>query len=232
MEDRLRERLEREAAARGMSAPELSRAAGQDKAYFGDFFAGRKKSVSVVAFLRVANLLDLDPWELADIPRPENQSAKTAESPPLPPPPAPAVDRQLVDVPLELPVSGILEEDAYRAVDGPCGNVTVPAASSVPAERQTAFEVRGDEYAEWGVRDRSIVHSASYRHYESVGAGGLLVVRDAEGGLVRTRLRRAVVNEHGALLLEAPDGKAEDYPPRTASVLGLVIQGTLGPRRT
>ena len=108
MEDRFRETLREALLREGLSATDLSRDVGMDKSYFVDLLAGRKKTVSVIAFMLVVRRLGLDPWDVAGIDAPKSARKLEEPNPALsaPPPPAAAVAAK------RLALSFLVEEDA------------------------------------------------------------------------------------------------------------------------
>ncbi|MCV9964589.1 hypothetical protein OIU34_22115 [Pararhizobium sp. BT-229] len=220
MEDRFRDILQDALGREGLSPSDLSREVGMDKAYFVDLLAGRKKTVSVLAFMLASRRLGLDPWELAGVERPtaraegyvgvEKVSVATA------PPHAERVKG-----------FGVVEEGAFR-MGGRSEERTFVPVDGYPVARQSVFEVRGHDYVPWGLPSGSVVHAVSFGRYEAVGGPGRLVVASRrEGSLVETVLRRIAVDADGEMRLLAPSGSGAASGEDGRIIDGLVAQTAL-----
>ncbi|MDW9481152.1 hypothetical protein GOB57_21130 [Sinorhizobium meliloti] len=223
MEDRFRDILQDALAREGISAAELSREVGLDKAYFVDLLAGRKKTVSALALMLSAKRLGLDPWELAGVTRPPDHSDVRT-----------AAETRLDDVALPQATGrvggcGIVEEGAFR-VRGWVDGRSFAAVAGYPVERQSVLEVRGHDYAPWGLPSGTVVHAVSFQRYEAVGGPGRLVVATRqEGSLTETVLRRIEVDPDGEMHLLTPTGIREAPLEAGPRIGGLVAQTTLPP---
>lgn len=232
MEERFRDILQESLDREGLSAAELSREVGMDKAYFVDLLAGRKKTVSAIAFMLAARRLGLDPWDLAGVDRPESGSASApaprneAVTPPMvttkvQPPPAPAPTPRLEGC-------GIVEEGAFRVSGKADGTRSFPVVDGYPVDRQLVVEVRGHDYVSWGLPSGTVVHAVSFQRYETVGAPGRLVVASRpQGNLIETVLRRVSVDADGVMRLMSPLGAQECVGDPALRLDGLVVQSSL-----
>jgi hypothetical protein len=227
LEQRFRHILQDALAQEGISAADLSRDVGMDKAYFGDLLAGRKRTVSALALMLVAKRFGLDPWELAGVTKPFLQSVAGSSAPA--PVCAPPLDGQSVVVP-RLYGCGIVEEGAFR--NGKLSDVqrSFATADGYPPARQSVLEVRGHDYALWGLPSGSVVHSVSFHRYETVvGPGRMVVASRSESSLTETVLRRIALNPEGDVYLELPDGASEALASGVRRIEGLVVQYALPP---
>ncbi|MBY3433870.1 hypothetical protein HFN89_06875 [Rhizobium laguerreae] len=198
-----------------------------DKAYFVDLLAGRKKTVSAIAFMLAARRLGLDPWELAGVERP------VATSVPVTPDRTPLPSVAPVDTPAPLPRvkgCGVVEEGAFRAAGRANPMRSFPVVEGYQVDRQFVVEVRGHDYVSWGLPSGAVVHAVSFPRYETVvGPGRLVVASRTLENLVETVLRRVWVDGEGEMRLLAPNG-AKDIPGDHGVRLdGLVVQSALPP---
>jgi hypothetical protein len=227
VEERFRDILQESLVREGMSAAELSREVGMDKAYFVDLLAGRKKTVSAIAFMLAARRLGLDPWDLAGVDRPDGVAAPAprneAVTPPMVttkvPPSEPA---------LRLEGCGVVEEGAFRVSGKADGTRSFPVVDAYPVDRQLVVEVRGHDYVSWGLPSGTVVHAVSFQRYETVGAPGrLMVASRPQGNLMETVLRRVSVDADGEMRLVSPLGARESVGDHGLRMDGLVVQSSL-----
>jgi transcriptional regulator with XRE-family HTH domain len=224
MEDAFRDTIRRLMAERGVSAPEIAREVGLDKAYFIDLLAGRKKSVTAAAFMAIAAAYQLDPWEMAGMtqvaaPRLKHEPKEMARqaADPVPKAQPPALIR----------ASLVVEEAAFRG-DGEMpaglGRTTITPVAMFEQSRQTACLVRGEDYAKWGVADGSVLNAVSFKSYGTVAQPGSLLVLRAEraGGLRGAFIRRSVIDGDGIQHAQSPSGATVPFPDPEAFV-GLVV---------
>lgn len=220
VEDRFRDILEDALGREGLSPSDLSREVGMDKAYFVDLLAGRKKTVSVLAFMLASRRLGLDPWELAGVERPTGRSEGHVAVEKVSAAPAPPLVNRVEGF-------GVVEEGAYR-IGGRSEDGSFVPVDGYPAARQSVFEVRGHDYVPWGLPSGSVLHAVSFGRYETVGGPGRIVVATRrEGGLFERVLRRIAVDADGEMRLLAPSG-AVAAPGEDGRVIdGLVVQTAL-----
>lgn len=226
MEERFRDILQESLDREGMSAAELSREVGMDKAYFVDLLAGRKKTVSAIAFMLAARRLGLDPWDLAGVDRPGVVTAPAPRSEPSPPP---AVAEATTPAPpLRVERCGVVEEGAFRVSGQTNGARSFPVVEGYPVDRQFVVEVRGHDYVPWGLPSGAVVHAVSFPRYETVGAPGRLVVASrTQGSLTETVLRRVAVDADGDMKLMSPLGAHAIQGDPGLRLDGLVVQSSL-----
>lgn len=225
MEDRFKGFLKDALGRAGISAADLSREVGMDKAYFVDLLAGRKKTVSALAFMLAAKRLGLDPWELAGVERPSGEGSVP-----------PRVERIFSGAAPQssaarrIATSGIVEEGAFRTASHVWqGRSYFPIDGYMP-DRQRVIEVRGDDYLPWGLPSGAVVHAVSFPRYEAVACPGRLVVAMSMiGEMVETVLRRVSINPEGEMSLMSPDGKREISGEHGRRIVGLVAQTTMPP---
>jgi hypothetical protein len=223
VEERFRDIIQGSLDREGISAAELSRDVGMDKAYFVDLLAGRKKTVSAIAFMLAARRLGLDPWELAGVDRPPGSADPTPREERSPPP---AIAPEPVPVP-RVDGCGVAEEGAFR-VPGRSGGKSFPVVEGYPVDRQFVVEVRGHDYVSWGLPSGAVVHAVSFPRYETVGAPGRLVVASRpHGNLIETVLRRVAVDADGDMKLMSPLGAQERLGDLGLKLDGLVVQSSL-----
>jgi hypothetical protein len=221
VEDRFRDILQSALGREGLSPSDLSREVGMDKAYFVDLLAGRKKTVSVLAFMLASKRLGLDPWELAGVERPSAVAMKSVPD-----------EKQLMVEPVSsgavrISGFGILEEGAFRA-SGRLSERTFAPVDGYAVQRQSVFEIRGHDYVSWGLSSGSIVHVVSFGRYEAVGVPGRLIVSSRHvGNLVEKVLRRIVVDTEGEMHLLGPMGDSVSVVGEVWSVEGMVVQTAL-----
>ncbi|MCS4088912.1 helix-turn-helix transcriptional regulator [Rhizobium sp. BK176] len=229
MEERFRDILRESLDREGMSAAELSREVGMDKAYFVDLLAGRKKTVSAIAFMLAARRLGLDPWDLAGVDRPDGEIAPAPRKEASSPPEIVSVAVLSEPVPaLRVEGCGVVEEAAFRVSGRSDGERSFAVIEGYPPERQFVFEVRGHDYVPWGLPSGAVVHTVSFPRYETVGAPGRLVVASRQqASLTETVLRRVTVDGDGEMKLMSPMGAREKPGDLGLRLEGLVVQSSL-----
>lgn len=222
MEDRFRDILRDALGREDMSPADLSREVGMDKAYFVDLLAGRKKTVSAIAFMLAAKRLGLDPWELAGVARPSPRTEASQDMvvvPPVQAVPPKASER--------VEGFGIVEEGAFRVGVRLDGRSFAPV-DGYPVDRQEVLEVRGHDYVPWGLPSGAVVHAVSFPRYETVGSPGRLVVASQrKGDLTELVLRRIAVDHDGEMHLVGPNGVRESVDEGGRRITGLVAQTAL-----
>lgn len=217
LEDRFRDVLRKALEQEGMSATDLAREFGLDKAYFVDLLAGRKKTVSALVYMMAAKRLSFDPWEVASV------------EPPSPVRELPKVDPNISPAPSLVPraaatveVSMFVEEGAFREGMSGSKEKGLPIIPGVDAARQLVAVVKGGDYFEWGIPSGSLLHLVSYRKYDGVAPGRLVVARSERSGLSEHVLRRAAVSDGGELVLGGPGGRTVLTPGADTELVGLV----------
>jgi hypothetical protein len=221
VEDRFKDILREALIREELSATDLSREVGLDKAYFVDLLAGRKKTVSALAFMLVAKRLGLDPWGLSGVEHPERQAAEPDE---LTAPPALASPQKSFE---RVAGFGIVEEGAFR-LDGRLDGRSFAPIDGYPIDRQEVLEVRGHDYVPWGLPSGAVVHAISFPRYETVsGPGRLVVASQGRGGLTELVLRRIAVDPDGEMHLVGPTGMTEVMDEGGRRITGLVAQTAL-----
>lgn len=222
MEDRFRDILRDALGREDMSPADLSREVGLDKAYFVDLLAGRKKTVSAIAFMLAAKRLGLDPWELAGVARPSLLTEGREEV--VPTVASPIVQR---NASARVEGFGIVEEGAFRK-DGRLDGRSFSPVDGYPIDRQEVLEVRGHDYVPWGLPSGAVVHAVSFPRYETVGGPGRLVVASqCQGSLTELVLRRIAVDPDGEMHLVGPTGLRETLEGGGRRITGLVAQTAL-----
>lgn len=215
MEERFREVLRASLETAGISASDLAREVGMDKAYFVDLLAGRKRTVSALAFMLASRRLGFDPWEVSGVERPHRIEGECHLD--NPPPRLAKVGGGLVEG------VGVVEEAAFRS--GTLGKGNFQPIEGYSVGRQAGFEVRGNDYLTWGLPAGTITQTVSFRNYEAVGvAGRIFVVRRELSGLFETVLRRMIVDADGEAFLVGPSEGDVSVSLAQSGVIGIVVR--------
>ena len=188
MENVLRNRLQERLSALKINPFEAARRAGFERSMINDLLIGKKKTIRQGKLEAIADALDCDPEYLAGFqPRPrrrEELDGTASEG---------------------LPLRGVCEADAWREAGGLAQElISINPDPRYPADRQSAYLVRGDHAAGLGIDDGAILCVVEVSAVEDIRDGDIVLASRSRAGVVELTARKVSIGRSGVLLLARP----------------------------
>lgn len=211
MDDLLRRRVQHRLDALGINPFEAERRAHLKRGYVNDLLIGKKTTFREKALPALAAALECD----LDFLRGRSDTPQSG--------PSTRIAGETAGI--RMPIDGIAEAGAWRdpqADDDDPETAPIPPDPRFPADRQSAFLVRGDHAAGLRITGGSIVLAVSSDGYRD---GDIVVARRLRAdGLAETSIR---VIAGGALSARPAKGEIPTYPRSEAEIIGRVVRAVV-----